>query len=348
MVIKFAIEPDALVDVSYDSVRAVRRHHKQFIKLWEQFGLLVDPGEGPDSITSLFDSAAFRKVRTMWQEAWKTKRLCRRTRPQKGLHVRWQTLNSPSDLAGYEQLIDLALVENTRGIVCLGIPDDDQVDENGDVYSTYCGKVEAGFFRYPEETQSFSSMLDLSQRTVMTAGQGRGAIWSAWFENVARRSKEVTVLDRYGFSRRGVNGICWTLRYLTECMMGGVVTIFASNPSSPEISGVPEQELVNRVSTVLTRKPGSLQSVTIFLVADQEMTRDRYIRFDDCAFSVGHGVSEALREECLEQDMPCMLDSQPRGLVRTVRNEIQRLSGQSHRKLRFENGSCISAEDVAW
>ena len=349
MVVRFAIEPDALVDVSYNSPRDMRRHHKRLIKLWEQYGLLVDPSEGPDSITSRFSrrSEAFRSVRAMWQEAWKTKHLCRRTRPQGEGHIRWHALDSPSDLAAYEQLIDLALVETTRGVVCLGIPDDDQDDENDDIYSTYCGAVEAASFRYAEQTQSFGFMLNLSQRTVMAAGQSRSEVWSVWFEKLARRSKEVAVVDRYGFTRRGINGICWTLQFLAECMAGGVVTVYASSPSSLPTSRVSEPELISRVSNALTRKPSSLESVTIFLVADQEMTRDRFISFDECAFSVGHGVSEALRDEYLRQDMPCMLDSQSKGLIRTVRDEVQRLIGRSHRKLRFESGSCIRAEDVA-
>ena len=346
MVVRFAIEPDALIDVSYSSPRDMIGHHKRLIKLWEQYGLLVDPGEGPDSITSIFGSQVFRTVRTMWQEAWKTKHRCRRVRPAKDNHIRWQDLNSPSDVAAYEHMIDLALVEAVRGIAYLGIPEEDQDDQERDVFSTYCGAVEAALFKYPEQSHAFAYIVELSRRTVMPAGQSRSEMWSAWFGKLAPKSKEVAIIDRYGFSRWDFNGICWTLDSLAEGMSGGVVTIYASNPLTLAPPGVPEPELLSRISTVLTRKPRNLKSVTIFLVANQEMTKDRYIRFDECAFSIGHGVSEAFRYECLLQDMPCMLDPQPRGLIRTMSNEVQRLVGQSHRKLRFENGSCISAEDV--
>ena len=346
MVVRFAIEPDALADVSYSSPRDMIGHHKRLIKLWEQYGLLVDPGEGPDSITSRFGNQAIQAVRMLWQEAWKAKSRCRRVRPAKDNHIRWLNLNSPTDVAAYEHIIELALVDTVRGIAYLGIPDEDNDDHGRNVFSTYCGEVEAAFFRYPEQSQAFGYLDELSRKTVIPAGQGRSAIWSAWFEKLARRSKEVAIVDRYGFSRRGFNGICWALQFLNECMVGGVVTIYASNPLSLVGSSVPEAELISRIRAVLIRKPSSLRSVTIFQVVDQEMTKDRYIRFDECAFSVGHGVSEAFRGEYLDQDMPCLLDPQPKGLVRTVRKEVQRLVGQSHRKLRFENGSCIAAEDV--
>ena len=346
MVVRFAIEPDALVDVSYSSPRDMTGHHKRLIKLWEEYGLLVDPGEGPDSITSRFGSQTIQAVRTLWKEAWKTKSRCRRVRPAKDSHIRWQDLNSPADVAVYEHILELVLVDTVRGIAYLGIPEEDHDDHGSDVVSTRCGEVEAALFRYPEQSDAFGYMVELSRKTVIRAGQGRSAIWSGWFEKLAGRSKEAAIVDRYGFSRRGFNGICWTLRFLTECMAGGVITIYASSPSSLTGSGVPEQELINRVRAVLIRKPSSLKSVTIFQVVDQEMTRDRYVRFDECAFSVWHGVSEVLRAEYLDQDMPCLLDPQPKGLVRTVRKEVQRLVGQSHRKLRFENGSLIASEDV--
>ena len=73
MVVRFAIEPDALIDGSYSSSRDMKDVHKRLIRLWEQYGILVDPGEGPNSITSKFDNQALRNVRRMWQEAWKTK-----------------------------------------------------------------------------------------------------------------------------------------------------------------------------------------------------------------------------------------------------------------------------------
>ena len=346
MVVRFAIEPDALADVSYSSPREMVGHHKRLIKLWEQYGLLVDPGEGPGSITSRFGNQGIQAVRMLWQEAWKTKNRCRRVRPAEESHIRWQDLNSPTDAAAYSNIIELVLVDTVRGIAYLGIPEEDDGDPGRDVISAHCGEVEAALFRHPEQSHAFRYIVELSLKTVIPAGQVRSAIWSAWFEKLARKSKEAAIVDRYGLSRRGFNGICWTLQFLTECMVGGVVTIYASNPLSLAGPGVPEQELINRVRAILIRKPGGLRSVTIFQIVDQEMTKDRYIRFDECAFSVGHGLSEALRAEYLDQDMPCFLDPQPKGLVRTVRKEVQRLVGQSHRKLRFENGSFITSEDV--
>ena len=346
MVVRFAIEPDALLEDSYYSPRDMKNHHKRLIRLWEQYGLLLDPGKGPDSVTSIFDSHAFRRVRAIWQEAWKTKNRCRRAKTEGDNHIRWDNLNSEADLARYEHLIELALVETYRGIVCLGIPEEDEDDRGNNLYSNFCGAVEAAFFKFPEESHSFQDIMNLSKKTVLPAGQQRGKMWSTWFQKLAQKSKEVVIIDRYGFSKHGLRGICWALDSLRGSMSEGNVSIFSSNPSTLAGSSASESEILNRIGTVLAGEPGKLKTVTVFLLANREMTKDRFIRFDECAFSIGHGVSEAFAREYLDREMPCILDTHPRGLLRIMRNEVQRLIGKSHKKLQFADGKNVKTEEV--
>ena len=346
MVVRFAIEPDALIEGPYDSPRDMKDHHKRFIRLWEQYGLLVDPGRGPDSITDKFKSEPFRKVREMWQEAWKAKHRCRRVRSKKNHHIRWENLNDPTEMEAYEHLIDIALVGNVRGKSYLGIPEGEDEDQGGDVYSIFCGAVEAALFRYPEQSHSFRYIMDLSQKTVMFAHQHRRQVWTEWFQKLAQKSKEVVIIDRYGFSKRSVNGICWTLQSLAGCMSDGIVSIYTSNPSTLGGTGVSETEVVNRIRAVLEGNPRSFKAITVILVANQKMTKDRYIRFDECAFSIGHGVSEAFRLDYLERETPCMLDTQPRGILKVMRMEVRRLVGQPHRRLGFAHGIHVKAKEV--
>ena len=279
MVVRFAIEPDALIDGSYSSPRDMKDVHKRLIRLWEQYGILVDPGKGPNSITSKFDNQALRNVRRMWQEAWKTKSRCRRFRPDEYNHVKWELTNSPSELGAYGDLIDLALVESVRGVLYLGIPEEDEGEQSDDIYSVFCEKVEAALLRYSEHSHSLTSIIDLSHRTVIPARQCRTKVWATWFKGLAQRSKEVAIIDRYGFSRRGVHGIYWTLQSLGDAMSDGVVSIYSSAPSSLGTSGVLESDIVNHIGSLLTRKPSNLKSVTVFMFDDQEMTKDRYIKF---------------------------------------------------------------------
>ena len=342
MVIKFAIEPNALIDCSGMSHREIKNLHRRIIRLWEQYGVLVDPGAGPNSLTSQFEHDVVRGVRDLWQNAWKTRRRCRRVRTTEDQHLQWADINSPSDLERYADLIELALVETVRGVVYLGIQEDDEGGDEGNLYSSFCGGVEATLFRYPEESQSFASLLDISQRTVIPAQRGRKAIWDMWFKNLAQKAREVVIIDRYGFSWNSFNGTCWALQFLTESMVDGVVTIYASDPSTLVTTGVSEEQMMSRIKDVLAASPNNLKSVGIFLVSDHAMTRDRYVRFDECAFSIGHGISETLRNEHLSQDTPCILDTSSRGVFRTMCEEVQRLVSNSPHMLRFEDGNLVN------
>ena len=214
------------------------------------------------------------------------------------------------------------------------------------MYGVFCERVEAALLRYFEQSHSFTSIIDLSHRTAIPDGQPRTKVWATWFQALAQRSKEVAIIDRYGFSRRGVHGIYWTLESLGDAMSDGVVSIYSSAPSGLNTPGVSESDIANHIGSLLTRKPSSLKFVTVFMFADQEMTKDRYIKFDECAFSIGHGVSEAFRGEYLDRETPCILDTHRKGVIKIIRNEIQRLISHSHRKLRFERGGLLNSEDV--
>ena len=340
MVVKFAIEPAAPVDCSEMSSRDMMDLHRRLIRLWEQYGILVDPGKGPDSVTSHFDHNAVRKVRNLWRTAWTAKRRCRRVRTKEEQHIKWAEINGPLDVAPYGHLIDLALVETVRGVAYLGISEDDTDDENR-LYSNFCGEVEATLFKYPEQSRCFASFLERSQQTVVLAHHSRSEIWDTWFKDLARKANEVVIIDRYGFSWNNIEGMCWALQFLTESMADGVAAIYASDPSTLGTTRVSEQGMLNRINAVLSVRPHNLRTVTISLVPNHEMTRDRYIRFDECAFSIGHGISETLRNEYLAQNMPCTLDTMPGGIVKTMREEVQRLVGLTLRRFRFEHGNLV-------
>ena len=340
MVVKFAIEPAALVESSEMSSRDMMDLHRRLIRLWELYGILMDPGKGPNSITSQFDNDAARKVRNLWRAAWTAKRRCRRVRTKEEQHVNWSDINDPLDFAPYEHLIDLALVETVRGVGYLGISDDETDDDNR-LYSNFCGEVEATLFRYPEQSRCFASFLKRAQLTVVPANLSRSEIWDTWFKELSQKANEVVIIDRYGFSWNNIEGMCRALQFLTESMVDGVAAIYASDPSTLGSMGASEQAILNRINAVLVAKTHNLRTVTISLVPNHEMTRDRYIRFDECAFLIGHGICETLRNEYLAQNMPCVLDTLPGGIIKTMREEVQRLAGQTLRRFRFQHGSLV-------
>ena len=329
MVVKFAIEPDAMAESSGDPSRTMIAQHKRLIALWERYGTLVDPGKGRNSVISIIESDALWPVRTLWREAWKARSRCRRVKPISQRGIEWVDISQESDLAACKGDIDLALVETTRGVAYLGIPEQD------DVYGTFCGEVEAALFRYPEQSETFAAMIQLSQNTIIPGGSHVDDIWKQWFQSIARKVTDVVLMDRYALARRNFVGLCRILGLLASDTSKCRVTIFAADPSTFSVDHVNDSEFEDRTREHLSAGSNTLAGVTICFVPDYYMTRDRYVRFDDCAFTIGHGLLEMFSKERLSQDATCVLDTSPDGIIRAMRRETRRLQTRTRRVLRF-------------
>ena len=298
--------------------------------MWEQYGTLVDPGKGRNSVISKLDSDALRPVRMLWREAWKARSRCRRVKPSSKSGIEWANINQASDLGAHRGEIELALVETTRGVAYLGIPEQD------DVYAAYCGEVEAVLFQYPEQSEAFVSMIQLSQKTIISVGSHIDDIWRQWFQGIARKITDVVLIDRYAFARRNFEGLCRILRFLSGDTSKCRVTIFASDPSTLSGTSVNNSEIEDRIRDQLTAATNTLVSITVAMVPDYLMTRDRYVSFDECAFTIGHGLLEIFSRERLSEDATCVLDTSPNGIIQAMRREARRLKDRTHRELKFD------------
>ena len=330
MVVRFAIEPDAMIESSDDASQAMKAQHKRLIALWEEYGTLVDAGKGRNSVLSILESDALRPVRTLWREAWKAKSRCRRVKPSNNKGIEWVHVNQAADLAAYECDIELALVETTRGVAYLGIA------EKNDVYGSYCGKVEAVLFRYPEQSETFASMIRLSQNTIIPVGSHSDDIWRQWFQSIARKATEVVIMDRYAFAPRNFEGLCRILGLLLSDTSKCQITIFASDPSTLRGNRVSHSEIEDKAREHLSAASNTLAAITVVFVPDYDMTRDRYVRFDGCAFTIGHGLLEVFSRERLSEDATCVLDTSPNGIVGAMRRETRRLQDRRCGVLRFK------------
>ena len=322
-----------MVESSSDPPQAMKAQHKRLIALWERYGTLVDPGKGRNSITNVLGSDALLPVRTLWREAWKTKSRCRRVKPRSRKGIEWVDINRASELATYTCDIELALVETTRGIAYLGIPEQD------DVFGTYCGEVEAVLFPYPEQSDSFASMIRLSQSTIIPAGTHVDDIWKQWFQSIAHKAKDVVVIDRYAITQHNVEGLWRVFDLLCGDSSKCRVTVFASDPSTFDGNCVADAEIEDRSRELLSSETNTLSAIKVILVPDYHMARDRYVRFDECAFTIGHGLLEVLSRERLREDATCVLDTSPNGIMGLMRRETRRLQGRTSRVLQFSADS---------
>ena len=311
----------------------MKDQHKRQIRLWENYGTLVDPGKGRDSITSVFDHDTFRKVRALWQDAWKARQRCRRIKPEVSDRIKWEDVNSAADLAAYGDTIELALVETVRGIAYLGISD------NEDSYSAYCGEVEAVLFPFAEQSEAFGYMMSRSQSRVIPARQSIEQIWKEWFQKLAGRSRDIVIIDRYACTKQNLDGLRQILRFLNEDGSKCGVTVYASHPVTMGQPYLNRSETMRRIENAIATEAGVQREVTVFLVADYRMTRDRYMSLGECAFTIGHGVSEAFKQPYVSQDIPCALDTRADGIIRIIRSEARRHRDRYDDVLRFEQGS---------
>ena len=340
MVVRFAIEPDALLENSVNDPRALKAQHKRLIELWERYGILVDPGEGIHSITDKFSHERLQAVRDVWLTAWRASHVCRRMKPVNIPPTNWANINSPSELAALSESIELALVETTRGIAYLGIADDD------DQFSVDCGTVEACLFQYPEQSRSFNEMIDLSNRTVFQSGQASETVWDNNFKLLVSRSRTVTILDRYAFTDRNLIGMCNVLKLLCSDMSDGIVNIFASRPEDLGSVTIEDQVIVSEIKEAIDGPECGVESVNLFLIADRTMSRERYVRFDQSACSLGHGISELFNRDQLTADMPCSFDTTTTDMVDVIDRAVELHQKQGYRCVRFRAGSYEGTENV--
>ena len=339
MVVKFAIQPSALTAETALSPRDMRDRHKRIIELWERYGFLVDPGKGEDSISSRFDDAYLKPVRSLWIEAWKAKKRCRRgpARSEPSLHVDWTNVGNVDDLAACADKIDVALVEPCYGAVHLAIPDDDQS------YNAYCGNVEAVIFPFLGQSDQFSDIIMRTQVTVIPAGESTERIWYQWFQKIAQKSARVTIIDRYACTQANTSGLISIMALLGIDNPSCQVVLWASNPDTLRGSNVSRQEFISQLEAGLNENGAAVKAIHVLLVRDDIMTRDRYVSFDEFAFHTGHGLPEIFSQNKISQNQPCTLDVAANGIGKIVRDEEKRLSNEFYVNIRFEQ-----TEDGRW
>lgn len=330
MVIKFAIEPEALQEKLGTSTRDLISFHRTMIQLWESYGILVDPGQGPNSLVDKFGAESLRPVRELWIEAWKAKERCRRIESQGSEIIDWSTIESIGELAACQDRIGVALVDKVRGIGYLGIPDDDAT------YGAHCGGVEAVLFPFLRESEKFAELIGRTGRQVVASGSDVVTVWEKWFKPFAVITDGITIIDRYLTSAKNLKGLFNILRLLTADEVRCDLDSYLSDPIYLAHSDLTVVELEDLIRDELNVMDCSLRTVSFYLVADHAMTRDRYACFDRAAFHAGHGLPEIFSEPRLSVDQPCTLDLNPRGINKIVQQETRRIKNRNHVRLVFE------------
>ncbi len=297
MLIKFAIEPDAIDNSTTQAC------NKRLIQVWERFGVLVYPDPRDDAIRArvakLRQGPQSRWQRT-WEQVLKHPRRYRYSPMSGGGEFDFSDIEEPHDLAQVDEF-ELAVLEETRALE-LDIPEGE-----GKLF----GDVEGVRLCEIDQSQKFEYSNRRSQELVRI-NKPVEILWQERFQRFAAFSQSVVIFDRYGVrddNNQNIDGLLRLLDFIDRDSNGCNVTIY----SSPD-PGRNASEEASTIRNKLASKGNELRdngisSLEVRLFRDDRFRRpghDRHIRFDDNVFSIGIGT-ELFRGQTVEQDTDCIL-----------------------------------------
>lgn len=300
MLVKFAIEPDALNNADGAQVISLQRNG------WDPFGILVD-SRGANSVRchGNYRTKLGRAHRDIFQRAFTNFRNNGWPLWAEIDNIDWQNMPTRADLAQYQDTFSLALIEDTRALE-FDIPDD------GD----FCGGIETIRFRHAGASTKFYEASVLTQQAIRR-GQSVANLWQERFSPLASHSngnQQVTIVDRYAASNiyDGNNELFNLLKFLQSDSPGCRVTIWSSDRDATNQHRVSEiDKRLNHEIAQLQLSENGVKSITLFLCYDDVFSRyghERYIRFGGFTCVIGVGI-EIFRNDSVDRETEFSLKS---------------------------------------
>ena len=307
--IKFAIEPDALQGDSPTTPQEtdfLRLRIELLLSFWQSFGTLVDP----DPVyMKLFDQRLTwdRDSVRMMKSALNTfinggarssADLIQKLEDEEGeFHIDWEAIVDSGSMAIYLTDFDLALVgqrlANDLGLGnrhCVHCPPG--TPEFVDVASWIRG---VSLPCQEQELDRIDGKRTIAERQLVTD------LWQETFQPIAKRSQEVVIIDRYA-AVRSLNysdrncGLYRLIDLIDEHSRVRKITVYSAYNVQRRVGETPPT--LSELKDSLRSKLGqsnfqNVESVTLYLAANNhfgEEGRDRFIRFDSIACTLGHGL----------------------------------------------------------
>jgi hypothetical protein len=272
MLVRFAIDPDALRAEFDDSIIA----HRRLVRLWQQAGILVHRGSRfSDSELGEAVESLPQALRKLWKEAVTT---CR-TSPG-DLHPDVRVLKRPEDFACFTGRVRVACLERSRarqlGVGAEGVVGPPDV------------AIELCRLDTVDQSPAFQHALEVMSADI-PGGQPTDQVWAERFAGLlAGTTRTIVLIDRYALQDYSCKGF----RYLMEKVAANStplkVVVFCSSFDA-------SAEQTQRKASALVRDAAGTGLRELWLqVASSgrfgRVAHYRTLRFDDLACDLNTGI----------------------------------------------------------
>ena len=298
MLVRVALDCDALKDTSTDQAAQVHKH-TELIRLLRQHGVIVlsSDADVKRTIATLPDV----NVRKLWQAA----------KP----YLYWEKPDEPPAaclcyIQNYDQFhtiwsgkADVAIADTARAWV-LGVPEDQPSHFDAQV------DMEIVRFDLARAADAFVRVEDVNNRDLQK-DEHRDTIWQERFKPLVMYTRRITICDRYAGERlrryynnqQRESGLRWVLHHISQCSPSYLDLILGAKPDT-------RLEIIEDVEKMVRGLPGSgVQDLKLTIVPDHhfgENAHDRHIRFQHHSVSIGRGL-EIFEESTQTQSSSCHL-----------------------------------------
>ena len=302
MLVKFAIDPQSLMDEADDTITRL----EDLIDQWEFFGILVNFDDVDDALAA---AQINQNVRNAWGNVLKANdpsmaRPSERYRaghPDDSFDARlWGVLSEQADVQSTARELAVRRSELDLDLAILEDPAADFMGVlNGNAPSDLidaCGGIEPIGLARAHRATKFQDAKRLSVKVISKDGEDaeHDNLWENRFQRLTAYSSEIVIVDQWALTDGDIDGFVKILRYIDQAAANNRLILY-SKPQS-ERNGSPVDfskeipKLRDRLDGAVTKLP-----ITVHLLDPQERFHDRYVRFDHNVFTTGNGLASAFR-----------------------------------------------------
>ena len=289
MLVRFALDLEALATGLTEVNWETRCLHARIIEKWQDYGILVHPGEAFDR-SGVYQAIANLpgEIARLYKTALKNNRL--RVSPGPANWRGVETADKETDFTNLQGNINLACLDEVRAEY-VGLKPSEISREILD------GSIEIVRTRTIDQATRFREA-ERQSRTTIEEGTRVGDVWKDKFADLATFARQIVIVDRFAGESLAIHNANGLPRFLSE------IDNTARRATVTIITACKERDST-QVLTALGRfnpSRGGIRKLKLFVAPDnyfkggprnanQGGAHDRYVRFDYVVVNLGTGLS---------------------------------------------------------